>query len=100
MLFLSQALARLFERELHRQQPPQLLELGQLGEAAADRFDGRRDEVEVVQAAADDRRYRERPQHLDRALEQRLEVATAERFAIGAEAPRVIVDELELRLVA
>src|SRR5437763_7878330 len=59
-----QPLARLGEREVHREEPGQLGVLGELGQAAADARQRRGDEVEGVQAPALDGLAGERPEDL------------------------------------
>src|SRR6266540_1122504 len=72
-----QPLARLREREIHREEAGQLGVAGELVEAAADAGERGGDEVEVVQAPALDGLPGEGAEDFQGALQERLEVAAA-----------------------
>src|SRR5437660_12571162 len=93
------ALAGGVEREIEGEIAAQLLEVVQLADGAADGFQRRLDEFEVVQPPADDWHLGPSAEDLDGALQQRLEVAEAQA-GIGAAQRAVVVEELRFGLLA
>src|SRR5204863_9958504 len=93
------ALAGGVEREIERKIAAQLLEIMQLADGPPQPLQRRLDELEVVQPPADDGHLRPGAEDLDRALQQRLEVAEVQA-GIGAAQRAIVVEELPLGRLA